>query len=247
MILAIHPSTPLLDNISKTGTSFTTTHAFSPPDNSVIFVFVACTGPVSGSQTVASMSDSLGGHLSWTLFTGSRDNITVSSLTGDTEVWWAACPSAQSNMTVTVNLAVANDSAGSDPAGIIQPIVFTGAAPTQNGNAAIRNSGTAATPSQTLTTSVNNSWVFGIVQNWTNSTGATAGSSQTNTINGSSAIVTNVSDLDAFWAQTTTAVTATSGTVVTLNDTAPTTIKHHFSMVEVVPASSIAAWPWVMT
>lgn len=238
MALAIDPSTPQLDNISMTGTSFTTTHLFSPPANSVIFVFITCVGPASGSQTVTSMSDSLGGHLSWALFTGSRDNVTVSSLTGDTEVWWAACPTAQTNMSVTVNLAVANDSAGSDPAGIIQPVVFTGAAPIQNGNATIRNSGTAATPSQTLTTSVNNSWVFGVIQNWSNSTGATAGSSQTNTINGNSAIVTNVSDADAFWVQAATATTATSGTVVTLNDTAPTTIKHHFSMVEVVPVNS---------
>jgi len=240
MALAIDSSTPAPDNVTRSTAAITTTNTFSPPAGSVIFLFISGTGPSpAATQTVTGVSDNLGVHLGWALFTGSRDNVQSGILLGgNTEVWWAACPSAQSNMTVTVTFNSANSSSSSNPAGMIQPIVFTGAATTQNGNASIRNSTASATPSQTLVTSAANSWVFGIVQNFTNGTGPTAGASQTNTIDGTSSIVLNASDGDAFWVQTTNSTTSSSGTTVTLNDTAPTTIAHHFSMVEVLAAST---------
>jgi len=249
MALAIDASTPAATSISNSGTT-TASASFSPPASSVIFVFFAMVGATGvTAQSVNSLTDSLGSHLGWALFTGSRDNIrSGTTLDGDTEVWWASCPSAQTNMTITATYAIANGNASGNPAGIMQIVVFTGAATTQNGAASIRNSTASATPSQTLVTSTNNSWVFGTLQNWTSSTGPTAGASQTNTINGSSSILLNAGDGDAYWAQLQNAVTPTSGTTVTLNDTAPTSIAFHFSMVEVIPgitAQSTAQIAWL--
>jgi len=82
---------------------------------------------------------------------------------------------------------------------------------------------------------VNGSWVFAMIDNYTSSTGPTPGSSQINTFNGHSAILTDNPDGIAFWLQATTSPTATAGTVVTLNDTAPASTAHHMSMVEVMP------------
>jgi len=245
MALAIDASTPAPDGISRLTTSITTTHAFSPPAGSVIFVFISATGGGGGSaQDVTSVTDNLGAHLTWAEPTGVLDNIRGgggSGLDGVTDIYWASCPNAQTNMTITANFTVANASSTTNPAGIIQPVVFTGASTTQTGAAAIYNSTSAATPSLSLTTTANNSWVFGIVQNFNNSTVGTPGSSQTITLNGTSASINNTTDGDAFWVQTTTAPTPSSGTLVTLNDTAPTSIAQHFSMIEILANNSILA------
>src|SRR6185437_2150724 len=160
MAIVIDTSTPGPVTIAQASTT-TTSGTFSPPANSVIFIFFAMTGPAALTvQTVSSVTDSLGAHLGWSLFSGSRDNIfSQGNLTGTAEVWWASCPSAQTNMTVTANYSQSNNSGGTSPSGLMQIIVFTGASFNQTGNSSIRNSTTTATPSQNLTTSANNSWV----------------------------------------------------------------------------------------
>ncbi|HEY5138668.1 MAG TPA: hypothetical protein VIJ25_05040, partial [Methylococcales bacterium] len=237
MALAIDSSTPAPGIFIGTATSGTSA-SFSPPANSVIFAFFAMTGNVSASpQSVASITDSLGTHLQWNFYTGSRDNIAVgSTLTGTTEVWWASCPSAQTNMTVTSTFTTSNNGTGSQPGCIMQLIVFTGASPTQTGNASIRNSTSTGTPSQTLVTSAANSWVFGAIQSWTTFVSPTVGTAQTITFNGNVAFGGSTTN-DSFWVQSKNATTSTSGTTVTINDTAPTGIVHHFSMVEVLETS----------
>ena len=237
MAIAIDTSTPVVTAVTNSGTT-TTSAAFSPPANSVIFVFFALNGATGvTAQSVTAMTDSLGSHLGWALFTGSRDNIrSGSTLDGDTEVWWASCPSAQTNMTVTATYAVINSNATVNPAGLMEVVVFTGAATTQNGNASIRNSTSTGTPSQTLVTSANNSWVFGVIQNWTSGTGPTPDANQTNAINGTSTIELDSTDGDAYWMQLQNNPTPASGTTVTIDDTAPTSIVFHFSMVEVLAA-----------
>src|SRR6266536_1424703 len=129
MALAIDASTIGPTTVANAGTT-TTTAAFSPPAGSVIFVFFALVGATgTTAQSVISLTDSLAGHLSWTLYTGSRDNIRSGTLLdGGTEVWWAACPSAQTNMTATATYAVANSHATGSPAGMTQVVVFMGAA-----------------------------------------------------------------------------------------------------------------------
>lgn len=114
------------------------------------------------------------------------------------------------------------------------PVVLTGAAMKQTGNTSVRNTATTATPSQTLVTQFGDSLVFSAINNWTNSTTPVAGTAQTLTINGNLATNLNATDGDGYWVQVQTAVTPNAQTTVTNNDTAPTTVAHHHTMVEIM-------------
>jgi hypothetical protein len=233
MALAIHSSTPGPKTVSNVGTT-TVSAAFSPPANSAIYVFFSLAGGTT-AQSITNMTDSLGSHLEWNLYPGSRDNLlSGSTIRGSTEVWYSYTGSAQTNMTVTATYATANNNPAGTPAGLMQIVVFTGAS-TATGNATIRNDSATAVPSQTIVTSASNSWVFGTISNWTNSTGPTVGSNQTTIIDGTDSLLTNASDGDAFWVQLQNAPTPTSGTTVTIDDSAPS-IVHHFSIVEIMAA-----------
>lgn len=238
MALAIDASTPDKTTVTGSGTSFVT-NTFSPPAGSVIFLLITGTGSaVKHVQSVTSVTDSLGSHLSWTLFSGSQANfLEENTLEGTTEIWWATCPDGATDMTVTVTFAFVNDLVGATrPGGIILPVVFTGASTTQNGQVAIHNTTPQTTPSLSLTTSADGSWVIGIIQNYWNSNTPTGSipAGQTITFNGHSSLAQNTTETTAFWAQTTTAATSTAGTLVTINDTAPTNITFHMSIVEVL-------------
>lgn len=231
MSLAIDTSTPAHTAIPITSTS-STTNAFSPPANSVIFLMVSVNGASNTSQKINSVTDTTATGLTWTQLV--LDNIATAALGGCTTVWYAPCPSAQTAITVTANFNISTGGSGVNGAGSMIPVVFTGAAMKQTGNTSVRNSATAGTPSQTLVTQFDNSWVFAAIQDWTNATSPTTGGSQTNTINGDSCIVVNATSGDGWWIQSTTAQTNAQGTTVTINDTAPATIVHHFAIVEVM-------------
>lgn len=237
MALAIDASTPAIAAGAANATSITSA-AFSPPANSVIVVCVLADGPGTTVQSVSGMTDNLGSHLGWALITGSQGNESNAALGGCTEIWYASCPSAQTSMTVTATFAHAT-SGGHSPDSAILPIVFTGAATTQNGAAnhfvpaspAVQN-----VPTLNVTTTAANSWVIGCVQNYDSGTGPTVGTNQTDTINGHVATELNATDGDAYWVQIQTATTPSSGTVVTINDTAPS-VRHNMSVVEVLAAT----------
>lgn len=239
MALAIDASTPASAAAAGNASSVVSA-AFSPPAGSVIVVFLAVDGAGGSTQSISSVTDSLGSHLSWARITGAQANTPSAGILGGTaEVWYASCPSAQTGMTVTANFA--NPGSGTvSPDGLILPVVFTGAATTQNGAVTKISQTSISTPSLSVTTTANGSWVFGVLMNWTNGTGATAGTAQTNTINGNSMIRTNGTDGDAYWVQMQNATTANSGTSVTINDTAPTNIRFQFVVVEIL-ASAVAA------
>lgn len=232
MGLAIDASTPAPKNVPISGTSVAS-NSFSPPAGSVIVLMCVVIGPSGSAASVTSVTDSLGSHLMWGLIPGARSNTNnVGNLGGTCEVWSASCPSAQSNMTVTPTYTPDPAGAGGNE-GFILPIVFTGAAPTQNGAVATDPQTGAALPSKAVTTTRMGSWVIGCVLNYTNATGPTPGTAQTNTINGNSVIVTNSTDGDAAWGQIQNAVTVASGTSVTINDTAPS-VHHNMVVVEIL-------------
>lgn len=244
MTLAVDASTPAVAAWTHGLTSMAS-NTFSPPANSVVVVVVAVDGPGGGvSQSVSSMTDSLGSHLTWSNVWGgvtARSNtVSLAVLENAVEFWWAACPSAQTNMTVTPTLAHASGGAH-DPDGLLQPVVFTGAATTQNGAVGTLGATTAQAPSKAVTTTANNSWVFGSVANYDNGTAPTVGTAQTTTINAQVSQELNTTDGDGYWAQQQNATTPTSGTVVTINDTAPSI---HFNMVvvEIVPLVVVASY-----
>jgi hypothetical protein len=249
-MVEVVPATPTIDASSPAATTVdnvstnVTSSSFSPPANSAIFAFFSLAGSSSTAQSVTGVTDNLGTHLNWNLYPGSRDNIFSSgTLTGDAEVWWAYCPSAQASMTVTGTFAVANNIADTNAGGLMQILVFTGAATMQNGNTSIRNSLSVSNISQTLTTSVDNSWVFGVIHNGDSNSSPTIPGGQTDVFNGNNSFKSDggILNFAGYWVQAHTSITPTASTVVTLNVTAPGSDKHHFSMVEVLPPGVMTA------
>lgn len=227
MTLAIHASTPAckaMPALAANGTVASNT--FSPPGGSdcIIALCVAADGPATGPQTISQVTDSIG-TLTWAILTGgnavvARSNgasVAGSEIGGTTEVWIAACPSAQTNMSVTAKVSAATG--GTSPDGLILPIVFTGASATQTGNVAIKNNTTPAAPSLALAGTTAGNQILGIILNYANGTAPTVPAGQTTTINGVSSQQLNVSGGDGYWVQIQTALSA--GGSVTINDTAP--------------------------
>ena len=100
----------------------------------------------------------------------------------------------------------------------------TGTGATGTGNSA------KGAPTASLTTTRNNSWVFGVGNDWDNATARTVPAGQT-------MVHQYLSTLgDTYWVQSMTAPTPAAGTVVTINDTAPTGDRYNLTIVEVLPS-----------
>jgi len=111
-------------------------------------------------------------------------------------------------------------------------ISFTGVDTTgTNGSGAIGATASAnaktGAPTATLVTTRNNSWVFGVGNDYDNAIARAPGTNQT--------VVHQdlTSTGDTYWVQMQNAATPLSGTSVTINDTAPSTDRYNLSVVEV--------------
>src|SRR5262249_25242408 len=149
-------SPPLLDAVVSTDQSAAQTSVVSPPfstaaPNELVLAFVAADYLSGPNTTVTGVS---GGGLTWTLV--GRSNVQ----SGTSEIWRALASAPLSNVTVTATLsqsAVSSltvatfsnvDTSGSNGSGAIGATAATNARP--------------GAPSATLTTTRNNSWVFGV-------------------------------------------------------------------------------------
>ena len=194
--------------------------------NEVLLAFVAADEPADVSQTVQSVS---GAGLTWKLVV--RTNVEK----GTAEVWRAFAPTVLTNAKVTATLAYAVASS-------VTVVSFTGADPygTQ-GSGAIGATKSAhaptGAPTATVTTTRNNSWVFGVGYDWDAATARTVGSNQTMVRQYLAPIGKTM------WLQRRTAPTALSGTSVTINDVAPTTDRYNLSVVEVLPRTGSSPPP----
>jgi len=149
---------------------------------------------------------------------------------GTAEIWYALATTILTSQTVTATLTVTGGTFNQIRGVSITLVSFTGAS-TSTGIGAT-GTGNAATgaPTANLTTTQNNSWVFGVGVDWSNDTARTVGSGQT--------IVHQ--DVDStngitIWAQRQNSTTPASGTSVTINDTAPTTDEWNLSLAEILP------------
>src|SRR5207302_4333183 len=147
---------------------------------------------------------------------------------GDAEIWRAFAPNPLSNVTVTAGLAQSTASS-------ITVISFTGVDSSgTNGLGAIGAtaavSAPSGAPSASLITTRNGSWVFGVGTDWDKQVGRTVGANQT-ILHQYLAPVGST-----YWVQAQNSVTPLSGTIVTINDTAPTTDKCNLSIVEILPS-----------
>ncbi len=183
--------------------------------NDLLVAFIASDGPnKAGSQTFTSVT---GGGLTWKL--AERAN----SQPGSAEIWEAAAPSPLSGLTVT-----ATRGSGSY-VGSIDVVAFSGANLTTNG-ALGSASAVSGAPSASLTPAASGSWVWGVGNDWDGAVGRSVAGGQTLF----DQYLASVGD--TYWVQSQSGPGTTAGTPVTLNDTAPTSDRWDFSIIEIPPA-----------
>jgi hypothetical protein len=231
----IDSSTPAMTGVPSNVTTVTSS-SFSPPANSVIYATFAMDSDASvyPNPSVSAVTNT-GSALIW--HRKGAANQTGTGVGGFVEVWWAYNPTAQSNISVTANLAQPTKNV-TPPPGAFGVVVLTGAAADQSSAAwsAGFDTSSGSPPTATVTTTAPNSLVFAAANNWDSAVAPTTGPGQTTTINGQSAVLLNSADQDTYWNQARTAPTATPG-AVTMNDTAPS-VRYHMVAWEVLAANT---------
>jgi Domain of unknown function (DUF4082)/Bacterial Ig-like domain/Bacterial Ig domain len=224
---AVAPGTLIIDatafkDNSAASTSITSPSFSTASGNELLLAFVGGDNPGSGSNTV--VNSVTGGGLTWVLV--GRTNVQF----GTSEIWRAFASSGLSNVSVTANFSI------SAPVSTITVVSFTGVDISgTNGAGAVGASGTgnatSGGPTASLVTTRNNSLVFGVGNDWDSAAARTPGPNQS--------LVHQylASNDDTYWVQRQNAVTALSGTTVTINDTAPTTDRYNLQIVEILPAT----------
>ena len=193
--------------------TFSTTSA-----NELLLAFIGADDATPGNS-VTSVAG--GGGLTWVLV------VRTNTQRGTAEIWRAFASAPLTNVAVTANLAQA-------AAGLITVVTFTGVDTTgTNGSGAIGaiKSANGASGAQTgsVTTTRANSWVWGTGNDWASAISRTIGAGQTMVQEYLAPVG------DTYWVQRRTATTPTIGTVVTINDTAPTTDIWNVSICEILP------------
>jgi len=161
-----------------------------------------------------------GAGLTWTLV--QRTNAQM----GTAEIWRAFAPAALSNATVAATLSQSVDSS-------MTIMSFAGVDTTSSGAGAIGATASASAlsgaPSGSLTTTRANSLVLGVGTDWDQAIARTTATGQT--------LVHQFLSPpgDTYWVQRPGATTPASGTVVTINDVAPTTDRYDLALAEIRP------------
>lgn len=197
-------------------TSITSGALSTSQSNDLVEAFLTSDAPSTGRAI--SYSSVTGGGLTWTL--RERTNAQL----GTAEIWQAVASKPLSNVTVK-----ATRSSGSY-VGSINVVAFSGANTSVNG-AVAGNSAPGGAPNVNLTTTQARSWVWAVGDDWDTPTSRTVGPGQTlfdQDLNPTG---------DTYWVQSVNPTGAPAGTVVTANDTAPTTDRWDFSAIEIVPAA----------
>jgi hypothetical protein len=156
-----------------------------------------------------------GGGLSWTLVR--RTNTQA----GSSEIWRATASAplaATSVQSVLANTGYRQS---------LTVVVLNGAAGV---GASVGASAPTGAPSVQLGATAAGSWVFGVGNDWDSATARTVGAGQ---ILVHQWVETSLGD--TYWVQRLTDPVAAAGSVVTINDTAPTGDRWNLSAVEVVP------------
>ena len=206
------------DITSASNRSATSTFSTTAP-NELLLAFIS-TDASSSNITVTGVS---GAGLTWAPVKRTNGQL------GTSEIWraFASAPLAAVTVTATLSQSVLSS---------ITVISFIGAdASGTNGSGAIGavggGSASSGAPTATLVTTRDGSLVLGVGNDWDSAIGRSVGAGQ----------VLVHQDLasvgDTYWVQRQAAVTASSGTSVTINDTAPTSDRYNLSIVEVLQAA----------
>jgi len=206
-------------NRSASSTSITSPRFSTVSVNQLLLAFVS-TGAKSAGVSVTGVT---GAGLTWVFV--KRTNVQM----GTAEIWRAFAPTTLSavNVKATMSQSIAAS---------ITVVSFSGVDSSgTNGSGAVGATGSGnanpGAPTATLVTSRNNSWVFGVGDDWDRATSRTIGPNQKMTHQYLS------SSGNTYWVQGQIAPTAAAGTSVTINDTAPANHRYNLSIVEVLPAA----------
>jgi hypothetical protein len=154
-----------------------------------------------------------GAGLAWTLVARTNEQ------SGTSEIWRAFAPLALSNVAVKASLS-------QNVVSSITVMSFSG-----TGGVGATGSGSArpGAPAAKLVTTRNNSWVFGVGNDYDNPIARTPG-------DGQGLVHQYLTPTgDTYWVQMQNAPTPLSGTTVILNDTAPSGDRYNLTIVEVLP------------
>jgi hypothetical protein len=217
---------PLMDaNVTVNGHGTVTTPSFNTAEaGEQLLAFVSSDGPSGAGKQSATVS---GAGLTWTLVKR------ASSQSGDAEIWSATAPNALAGATVTSIPAAG----GFDQSlAVISMERSTGIGASVTGGAA------SGAPSVSLSTTGEGSLVYAVGHDWDKATARTLGPNQTmlhqylDTATG-----------DTSWSQYTSLATGPAGSVVTLNDTAPTNDQWDVAAVEILGGGKTAPAPGQVT
>ncbi|HXI30782.1 MAG TPA: N,N-dimethylformamidase beta subunit family domain-containing protein, partial [Vicinamibacterales bacterium] len=184
--------------------------------NELLLAFISADYLGGTNTTVTGIT---GGGLTWALV--GRTNVQA----GSSEVWRAFAGSPLTNVSVVATMSQAVDSS-------MTVISFSNVDTSgTNGSGAIGATASAnsiaAAPSATLTTTRNNSWVFGVGNDYDTATGRTVGANQTLLHQYFPPVG------DTYWVQRQLNPTPASGTAVTINDTQPNGDRYNLFIVEI--------------
>jgi hypothetical protein len=187
--------------------------------NELLLAFVAADGPTGSTTTVNAVA---GAGLTWVLV------VRANGQPGTTEVWRAFAANPLANVTVTATLS-------RSVAASITLLSFVGVDTSGTGGSgaigAIGN-GSGSTGGQTasLVTTRDNSWVFGVGNDWDAATART-------TAPGQSIVSQYLATVgDTYWVQKLDNPTPAGATTVTISDTAPINHRFNLAVAEVLPA-----------
>jgi hypothetical protein len=187
--------------------------------NELLLAYIA-TDYSSGANT--SVTSVTGAGLNWVRV------VRTNTQAGTSEIWRALATSALSNVTVSATLS--QSVASSITVTSFKGVDLTGT----NGSGAIGAIGSgnasAGAPSASLVTTRNNSWVVGVGNDYDNAIARTPASGQT-------LVHQNFSPVgDTYWVQMLNSPTPSSGSSVSLSDSAPASDRFNLSLCEILPA-----------
>jgi len=206
-------SAPVMDaNVTVNGHGVVTTPSFSTAEaGEQLLAFVGSDGPSGAGRQSAAVS---GAGLVWTLVKR------TSSRSGDAEIWSATAAGALTKATVTSTPAAS---------GYDQSLTVVSFEHSIGIGASVTGGAASGAPSVSLSTTGEASLVYADGNDWDRAAARTLGPNQTmlhqylDTATG-----------DTFWSQYTSAATGAAGSVVTLNDTAPTSDQWNMAAVEIL-------------
>ena len=207
--------------VSVEGVEAQTTPPFNAAKNDLLLAFVASSGPAAAGQTMTVS----GGGLAWSLVKRANSQFGVA------EIWKATAALDLTGITVT------STPTQSSPSQSLVVLTFAG---TGGIGASAAASGATGAPSVSLTATKTGSFVYGVGNDWNGSVSRTVGTNQS--------ILHEYlgPNGDTFWVQRLNGTVPLIGTLITLNDSAPTDHSWNFAAVEIIPMQRIPppiTWP----